>query len=101
MAKHVNIEHEVDPDVGEDDVHVEKTGENTYRLKTGDPEKHEFSKFRNKRKAFDEKFVEKYNSVAENDDRFDLGRQDSRDSLRGLRRNLKEGGGKFDLKVRD
>lgn len=101
MAKHVNIDHEVDPDLSDEDFEIERTGANSYKVRTGDPNKHEFSKYKNKREAFDEKFVEKFNQVAEHSDRFELGHQDSRDSLRKVRRNITEGNSSFGLKVRE
>lgn len=101
MAKHVNIEHEVDPEIDEEDVRLEKTGENSYRLRTGDPSKHEFSKFENKRRRFDEKFIEQYNSVAEHSDRFDLGSRDTREVMDKVRRHISDGNPSFNLKVRE
>ncbi len=101
MRKHVEIERIVNPRLKGDDVRVKKTGANSYRITTGKPEEHEFSRFSSKRNSFDRKFVEEYNRVAEHDDRFDLGHGDTKNSLGSLREGLERGDSNFDLKVRE
>ena len=79
---------------------LEKTGEDTYRITTGEPEEHDFSN-RMRQEKFDADFVSKYNSMCEQEDQFELRSRDAYRALSELRKRLERGDSEIRLKVKE
>jgi len=101
MFKHVNLSHEVDPGMAKDDVRIEKTGANSYKVYTKDPKEIDLSRHESRAKNFDQKFIDNYNKVAEHEDRFELDQRDTRHALDNLRKGIENGDRDFHFKVRE
>ena len=100
MAKYVKLRRDVDDRYDGDRFEIERIGEDTYRITTGEPEEHDF---RNRIRAerFDDEFVSKFNAVSEQEDQFDLHSSDAYRVLTELRKRLERGDSEIRLKVKE
>lgn len=101
MARKVNFEREIDLGLGSDEVKIEKIGENSYKVVTGSPDKHGFSRSGDRRRAFDRNFIDEFNQVADHDDRFRRSPSSAGRSMKSLRSGLEGGESSISFKVKD
>lgn len=101
MSKYVTIRVERRSDFDCDKMLLKRLGEDTYRLTTCDPDKHDFSN-RMRAERFDDDFVSQYNKfVKQKEDEFDLRGRDAYRILTDLRNRLERGDSSIRLKVQD
>ena len=100
MAKYVKIRRRVENRYDGDQFDLERVGEDTYRMTTGEPEEHDFRN-RTRSERFDRDFVSKYNAVSEEEDQFELRSSDAYRVLSDFRKRLERGDSDIRLKVSD
>jgi len=100
MTKYIKLRRRVYDRYDGDQFEIEKIGEDTYRITTGEPEEHDF---RNRIRAerFDDEFVSKFNAASEQEDQFDLHSSDAYRVLTELRKKLERGDNEIRLRVRE
>lgn len=99
MSKHVYFRRRVDSRLRGDEVKIEKVGEDTYRITTGEPEEHDF---RNEIKSgrFRENFAREFDSASEEEDSYRLEGKDSHNNLEDFQKKLERGEEEISFKVR-
>lgn len=99
MSKHVYFRRRVDSRLQGDEVKIEKVGEDSYRITTGEPTEHDF---KNKIKAdrFRENFAREFDGVSEQEDSYRLEGKDSLNNLKDFQKRLEEGEEEISFKVR-
>lgn len=100
MSKYVKIRRRVESRYEGDQFDLERIGEDTYRMTSGEPQEHDFRN-RSRAEKFDRDFVSKYNAVSEEEDNFELRSSDAYRVLSDLRKRLERGDGDIRLKVKD
>lgn len=100
MTKYIKLRRRVYDRYDGDQLEIERIGEDTYRITTGEPEEHEFQN-RIRAERFDDEFVSKLNAVSEHEDQFDLRGKDAYRVLTDLRKKLERGDSEIRLKVKE
>ncbi len=99
MAKYIKLRRIVYNRYNGNQFEIEKIGEDTYRITTGEPEEHDFQN-RIKAERFDGEFIRKFNVASEQEDQFDLRSSDAYRVLTELRKKLERGDNDIRLKVK-